>query len=514
MVRDGDRLRPEACQSPIWDTALAMLALRAAGIPADDPQLQAAGSWLLGEEVTVRGRLGDPPSGSRAGRLVVRVRQRPLSGRRRHRRGRACAPRARTWATTPRGAGSTGWSECNPGAAAGARSTPTTRRSGSTSSRSATSARSPTSRVPTSPRTLSRRSAHETGYGASASRPGSSGSSPSRRPDGSWFGRWGVNHVYGTGAAVPALEACGLPPEHPAIRRALCLARLRPATERCLRRGHRSPTASPRPVRPRRRDAFPNGLGATRLRRGRSRDGLVHAACSQVSLRDSAFGWRLGRAATSRALVFPLDFMIRYHLYRLDVPAPRARAPERKAQRMKFPLRSTVQIGKYVASQQRKGERYPLVLMLEPTLACNIACIGCGKIREYESNKARLTVEECIDAGAQCPAPVVSICGGEPLVYKGIEDVVAGMLELGKNIDLCTNALRLEQYLDVFEPSHQHDLRRPSRRDARDPRLHLRLPGSVGRRRRRDQEGARSRLPRHDEHDDLQGDVDRGRASR
>src|SRR5205823_717449 len=78
---------------------------------------------------------------------------------------------------------------------------------------------------------------------------------------------------------------------------------------------------------------------------------------------------------------------------------------------MKFPLRSTVQIGSYVASQQRKGERYPLVLMLEPTLACNIACIGCGKIREYESNRARLSVEECIDAGRQCPAPVVSICG-------------------------------------------------------------------------------------------------------
>jgi MoaA/NifB/PqqE/SkfB family radical SAM enzyme len=53
---------------------------------------------------------------------------------------------------------------------------------------------------------------------------------------------------------------------------------------------------------------------------------------------------------------------------------------------MKFPLRSTVQIGKYVATQQRKGERYPLVLMLEPTLACNIACIGCGKIREFEAN--------------------------------------------------------------------------------------------------------------------------------
>src|ERR1700730_10951476 len=112
---------------------------------------------------------------------------------------------------------------------------------------------------------------------------------------------------------------------------------------------------------------------------------------------------------------------------------------------MKFPLRSTVQIGSYVATQQRKGARFPLVLMPEPTLACNIACIGCGKIREYESNKARLSVEECLDAGVQCPAPVVSICGGEPLVYKGIEDVVAGMLANNKTVELCTNALRLGQ---------------------------------------------------------------------
>ena len=119
---------------------------------------------------------------------------------------------------------------------------------------------------------------------------------------------------------------------------------------------------------------------------------------------------------------------------------------------MKFPLRSTVQIGRYVASQKRE-ERYPLVLMLEPTLGCNIACIGCGKIREYESNKARLTVEECLDSGVQCLAPVVSICGGEPLIYKGIEDVVAGFLEMRKNIQLCTNALRLEEMLDRFKPN-------------------------------------------------------------
>ena len=39
--------------------------------------------------------------------------------------------------------------------------------------------------------------------------------------DGSWFGRWGVNHVYGTGAVLPALQAAGFTPDHPVIRRAV-----------------------------------------------------------------------------------------------------------------------------------------------------------------------------------------------------------------------------------------------------------------------------------------------------
>lgn len=118
---------------------------------------------------------------------------------------------------------------------------------------------------------------------------------------------------------------------------------------------------------------------------------------------------------------------------------------------MKFPLRSTVQIGRYVASQ-RGSERYPLVIMLEPTLGCNIACIGCGKIREYESNKARLTVEECLDTAVQCPAPVVSVCGGEPLIFKGIEEVVEGFIGMKRNVQLCTNALKLSEMLDAFTP--------------------------------------------------------------
>src|SRR5262249_41387777 len=39
--------------------------------------------------------------------------------------------------------------------------------------------------------------------------------------DGSWYGRWGVNHVYGTGAAVPALVAAGVDPGDPCIVRAV-----------------------------------------------------------------------------------------------------------------------------------------------------------------------------------------------------------------------------------------------------------------------------------------------------
>src|SRR5258708_33618281 len=45
------------------------------------------------------------------------------------------------------------------------------------------------------------------------------------------------------------------------------------------------------------------------------------------------------------------------------------------------------------------------------------------------------------------------MCGGEPLVYKGIEEVAAGMISMGKTVELCTNALRLEQCIDWFEPS-------------------------------------------------------------
>ncbi|MFD1612510.1 squalene--hopene cyclase [Sphingomonas tabacisoli] len=39
-------------------------------------------------------------------------------------------------------------------------------------------------------------------------------------PDGSWFGRWGVNYIYGTWSVLCALNAAGLPPDDPMISRA------------------------------------------------------------------------------------------------------------------------------------------------------------------------------------------------------------------------------------------------------------------------------------------------------
>ena len=70
---------------------------RAAPTPACRPTIRrscAPAEWLLGEEVTVSRRLGGAPAAARARRLGVRVRERQLPRRRRHRRGGARAARA------------------------------------------------------------------------------------------------------------------------------------------------------------------------------------------------------------------------------------------------------------------------------------------------------------------------------------------------------------------------------------------------------------------------------------
>jgi hopanoid biosynthesis associated radical SAM protein HpnH len=109
----------------------------------------------------------------------------------------------------------------------------------------------------------------------------------------------------------------------------------------------------------------------------------------------------------------------------------------------------------YVLRQKLKGrKRYPLVLMLEPLFRCNLACAGCGKI-QYPAHvlKRQLTPEECFRAVEECGVPSVAIPGGEPLMHPQIKEIVEGLIARKKYIYLCTNALLLEEKLDLFKPS-------------------------------------------------------------
>ncbi len=122
---------------------------------------------------------------------------------------------------------------------------------------------------------------------------------------------------------------------------------------------------------------------------------------------------------------------------------------------MAIPLQQKARIGAYIVRQQlARRRRYPLVLMLEPLFRCNLACAGCGKI-DYpdEILNQRLSVEQCLAAVDECGAPVVSIAGGEPLLHKEIDAIVAGIVARRKFVYLCTNALLLQKRLGLFRPS-------------------------------------------------------------
>ena len=122
---------------------------------------------------------------------------------------------------------------------------------------------------------------------------------------------------------------------------------------------------------------------------------------------------------------------------------------------LRFPLEMTTRIAGYVARKKlAKTERFPMVLMLEPLHACNLTCTGCGRIREYESTiKQKLSIEECLEAVDECGAPVVSICGGEPMIYPGIGELTAKILERKKVVYLCTNGMFIRKKLGEYKPS-------------------------------------------------------------
>ncbi|MFH0800066.1 MAG: adenosyl-hopene transferase HpnH [Pseudomonadota bacterium] len=121
---------------------------------------------------------------------------------------------------------------------------------------------------------------------------------------------------------------------------------------------------------------------------------------------------------------------------------------------MRFPFAQTAAVYRYIRQQKKAGrERFPLVLMLEPLHACNLSCTGCGRIREYKDRISEmLSLEDCLKAVDDCGAPVVSICGGEPLLYPQIRELVKECLARGRVVYLCTNGQVLDKKLHLFHP--------------------------------------------------------------
>ncbi|MEU4041104.1 squalene--hopene cyclase [Streptomyces antibioticus] len=221
---DGSRMI-EACQSPVWDTCLATIALADAGLPADHPQLVKAADWMLGEQIV---RPGDwsvrrpqlPPGGwafefhndnypdiDDTAEVVLALRRVEHHDPQRMEKAIARGVRWNLGMQSRNG----GW---------GAFDVDNTSRF--------------PNRLPFCDfgEVIDPPSADVTAHvvemlaveGLShdpRTRRGIAWLLAEQEPDGSWFGRWGVNYVYGTGSVVPALTAAGLPVRHPAIRRAV-----------------------------------------------------------------------------------------------------------------------------------------------------------------------------------------------------------------------------------------------------------------------------------------------------
>jgi squalene-hopene/tetraprenyl-beta-curcumene cyclase len=245
----GASRRLEACQSPVWDTALAMIALTDAGIPAEHPAILRATEWLLNEEVTRRGdwsvaRPELPPGGwafefanenypdvDDTAEVVLAIRR--ISGQARAAIQGATGLDIRF--TRPIGAAADIAPRIDGVIGRAVRWVQGMQSSdGGWGAFDAENTRALVRELPFLDfgEVIDEPSADVTAHALEMLAALGLDSTPAARraiawlldqqePDGSWFGRWGVNHVYGTGAAVPALIAAGVAPSHECIRRAL-----------------------------------------------------------------------------------------------------------------------------------------------------------------------------------------------------------------------------------------------------------------------------------------------------
>lgn len=134
---------------------------------------------------------------------------------------------------------------------------------------------------------------------------------------------------------------------------------------------------------------------------------------------------------------------------------------------MRFPFALSAKIAAHILKHKlRRTPKFAMVLQLEPLHTCNLTCTGCGRIREYSTSlKDMMSLEDCLGAAAECDAPMVSICGGEPLIYPKIEELVAGLLAQKRIVYICTNGVfmrkKLRDYLArIYSPALEPTLTR------------------------------------------------------
>jgi hopanoid biosynthesis associated radical SAM protein HpnH len=121
---------------------------------------------------------------------------------------------------------------------------------------------------------------------------------------------------------------------------------------------------------------------------------------------------------------------------------------------MRFSPGLSAELTAYFLKNLFQGHRrYPFVLMLEPTHRCNLACAGCDRIRlDSKERLPDLTLRECLDAAVESNAPVVTVTGGEPLLYGDLKELISGLIHMKRYIYLCSNGLLADSFVSTYAP--------------------------------------------------------------